>query len=641
MTSFQEARAAVEEPCLAKLVHWRGDDENGATVLEDVFREVIVISDDEDDDRDNDEEEAEVPAPYEDRRQNMEPMSSNAARGEAQHNYGAPRENYPFNPAGARQITGRDPSAANFVAVEPPKQYTERRNHDHRGFRRYEAWDRARTRYSNLVNSGSFVPAALEPREQYSPRYSRVEPRSAFPDVGGHHVQLSPTRERAVTTRPTDHIRREVIADYAQPIGSYTSAGFTAPQEREPLQRYHRPADHASFPPAFERTQQAYVSRQSPVPSNLHRASQLESRRSYPPSEDTRYGLVHHEHPQPRQGPTNEARDYPILPSIESPMAPASRPERQEEYDTRMQSPMVISGQPVSRTMRPLGPGPPPQPDRTVQTPHPRTERHWDDPGYTRAIEPSQRPYSHSGLYQNEFSPPVASQAQPLRRAETLARPAPGQRIVRVSQQSGGFKDYPRHVTESWERGVSHQAIANQGDTRRVASRYPYPDNPAIVIRHRHSMNSRLVAYPDDPPTAAGNRLTQVRLYDRPVETRPLMVSRNLFLVASGPHDLDLNAHTYMTQPGEARYSTQPLQQHHSSNYSSETADMRYSYVASDRPPPGTYPSAASAFHTYRSPPPQVRTSESTPTISHPVAPHQLDPAHSYVQGQPYTREYL
>ena len=49
ITSFQDARAAVEEPCLAKLVQWRGDDENGTTVLEDVFREVIVISDDEDD----------------------------------------------------------------------------------------------------------------------------------------------------------------------------------------------------------------------------------------------------------------------------------------------------------------------------------------------------------------------------------------------------------------------------------------------------------------------------------------------------------------------------------------------------------------------------------------------------------------
>ena len=54
VTSFHEARTLVEEPTLAKLVEWRGDDENGKTVLEDVFREVIVISDD-DDDSDSDE----------------------------------------------------------------------------------------------------------------------------------------------------------------------------------------------------------------------------------------------------------------------------------------------------------------------------------------------------------------------------------------------------------------------------------------------------------------------------------------------------------------------------------------------------------------------------------------------------------
>ena len=54
VTSFHEARSVVEEPTLAKLVAWRGDDENGKTILEDVFREVIVISDDDGDDDDDD-----------------------------------------------------------------------------------------------------------------------------------------------------------------------------------------------------------------------------------------------------------------------------------------------------------------------------------------------------------------------------------------------------------------------------------------------------------------------------------------------------------------------------------------------------------------------------------------------------------
>jgi hypothetical protein len=55
-TTFPEARRMVESPTLQRLVEWRGDDENGKTELEDVFREVIVISDDDESDTDQDED---------------------------------------------------------------------------------------------------------------------------------------------------------------------------------------------------------------------------------------------------------------------------------------------------------------------------------------------------------------------------------------------------------------------------------------------------------------------------------------------------------------------------------------------------------------------------------------------------------
>ncbi|KAK2873658.1 hypothetical protein FQN49_002191 [Arthroderma sp. PD_2] len=600
MTSFQEARATVEEPTLAKLVHWRGDDENGATVLEDVFREVIVISDDEEDDQDDDEE-TEIPPPYDGPRQNMELASSRPVAREIQPNYGVAREHYSAeNPAGAHQVTGHVPSTANFAAVNPPSQYAERRNNDHRGFRRYEAWDRARTRYSNIVNRSSFVPAAPEPGEQYPPRYSHAEPpRPEFPGVGGHRVRLSPTRDPAATARPTDFIRREVSTDYPQPIGTYKPAGFTAPKEREPP-RYHHPSDHTSFPPAFEGTQRAYVYRQSPVLSSLPRVNQAQLRRSYPPSEETRYGMAHRGHPHPQQGPINESRDYPILPSIESPVAPISRPERQEEYDTLRQSPKLMPGQPVSRNMRPLDTGLLPQQERAIQTPRPRQERHWDDLEYSRAIGPPKRVHAspRPGLYQNRRSPPVTS--QPMRYQENLGRPSPGQRVVRVSQHSGvGDTDrYRRQMMEARERGISSHPAPSHEDPRRVSLRYPYPENPAIVIRQRHSMNSRLIAYADDPPTDAGNHLTQVR-------------------------------------PGDAR-SRVPLEEPLRQSNRFEVVDKPYSYVANDRHSPGTYPSAASAFRSYRSPPSQTHTTESTPTISHTVTS-----PHHYIQGQQYHRQYL
>ena len=46
-TQYRDARNIVEKPTLRKLVEWRGDDEDGKAALEDIFREVIVISDDE------------------------------------------------------------------------------------------------------------------------------------------------------------------------------------------------------------------------------------------------------------------------------------------------------------------------------------------------------------------------------------------------------------------------------------------------------------------------------------------------------------------------------------------------------------------------------------------------------------------
>lgn len=44
---YHTARTRVEKPTLEKLVAWRGDDENGSKLMEDVLKEVVVISDDE------------------------------------------------------------------------------------------------------------------------------------------------------------------------------------------------------------------------------------------------------------------------------------------------------------------------------------------------------------------------------------------------------------------------------------------------------------------------------------------------------------------------------------------------------------------------------------------------------------------
>ncbi|KAH8899539.1 hypothetical protein GQ53DRAFT_314951 [Thozetella sp. PMI_491] len=65
-TKWENARKAVESLCLDYLVKWRGDEENGRDQLDEVLREVIVISDSESDDdsEDNDDSLGERSAAY-------------------------------------------------------------------------------------------------------------------------------------------------------------------------------------------------------------------------------------------------------------------------------------------------------------------------------------------------------------------------------------------------------------------------------------------------------------------------------------------------------------------------------------------------------------------------------------------------
>ncbi|KAB8267291.1 hypothetical protein BDV30DRAFT_231743 [Aspergillus minisclerotigenes] len=139
-TSFHEARSIVEEPTLAKLVEWRGDDENGKTVLEDVFREVIVISDDEDSDTEGD-----MPQTM-DRDYSVEIFSSH------------PRaEDLQMKPVNYANSTYREhhleisdeeaPPGFHFIRIAPKQSKIDRR-----GFSRYQAWDRAIHRYRNAAN---------------------------------------------------------------------------------------------------------------------------------------------------------------------------------------------------------------------------------------------------------------------------------------------------------------------------------------------------------------------------------------------------------------------------------------------------------------------------------------------------------
>lgn len=124
-------------------MEWRGDDENGKTALEDVFREVIVISDDDDSDV-----EAEPPS-FPGRNTSVEVISGNPVV-----------EELPMKPVNqssralhsAQTELPEDEAAPGFRFIKEPARKSKV---DRRGFSRYQAWDRAINRYRNMATSSS------------------------------------------------------------------------------------------------------------------------------------------------------------------------------------------------------------------------------------------------------------------------------------------------------------------------------------------------------------------------------------------------------------------------------------------------------------------------------------------------------
>jgi len=142
--TYHAARAQIEQKCLDQLVQWRGDGEDGTNDMEEILREVIVISDDEDDEADTISNTALVG-----RDSSVEIISSHALA----------------NDVHVRPMDYRDelvvpddeqPYALEYMVpgivhrVDQKYQGDEQRAKDRfgrRGFGRYRAWDQALDRY--------------------------------------------------------------------------------------------------------------------------------------------------------------------------------------------------------------------------------------------------------------------------------------------------------------------------------------------------------------------------------------------------------------------------------------------------------------------------------------------------------------
>ncbi|KAK4866259.1 hypothetical protein LT330_008600 [Penicillium expansum] len=215
-TSFHEARGVVEHTTLAKVIEWRGDDENGQTVLEDVFREVIVISDDEDSES---EEDAAASAGHQNTSVEILPSETRAHEIRCQ-----PINN--TNPLGRdlpRELSEEEaPPGFRFVTRAPATDIINRR-----GFNRYKAWTRAVKEYREGMQGTEQPRFSGAPAENQSPRYTeqriaaqevsaarrqdtvphhaeahrRVAPGSASNDNQAHRVPAIPLMDPQVAKR--------------------------------------------------------------------------------------------------------------------------------------------------------------------------------------------------------------------------------------------------------------------------------------------------------------------------------------------------------------------------------------------------------------------------------------------------------
>lgn len=152
---------------MEKLVHWRGDDESGMPELEDVFREVIVISDDEEEDaEESDFIESENAAPADrDRGLSVEVLSSQVAADKLDV-ITNDDSNHIVSPFPIR--VGRKPLFDDYnFGAGAANQASSKTKVDRRGFSRYRAWDRAMDRYREKTlsrydeSSSSRAPAVI------------------------------------------------------------------------------------------------------------------------------------------------------------------------------------------------------------------------------------------------------------------------------------------------------------------------------------------------------------------------------------------------------------------------------------------------------------------------------------------------
>ncbi|KAL6877854.1 hypothetical protein HDV57DRAFT_500703 [Trichoderma longibrachiatum] len=145
-TTWQNARKTVESLCLDILVKWRGDEETGRDQLDEILREVVVISDSEDDDNDEDEDEDEESTDLTSDgdaadHAGLTPMPEYRSVQPLRRPVDQPDRSPPRSPIrDTAPVFSCPPSVVDFRHTDRCQREDRRAQ---RGFRRYRAWEEA------------------------------------------------------------------------------------------------------------------------------------------------------------------------------------------------------------------------------------------------------------------------------------------------------------------------------------------------------------------------------------------------------------------------------------------------------------------------------------------------------------------
>jgi hypothetical protein len=158
-TTWQNARKVVEALCLDTLVKWRGDEESGRDQLDEILREVVVISDSEGEESGNESGSSIEEVVY----QSTNPIPSRPVQsisGQAGSGHQSPR----LNPGARTPVTPKPKGK-----VKKNKRKTSAEKKGQRGFKRYQAWQEAIDRSRNVQEPAPQSPQGPSPQYTHGP----------------------------------------------------------------------------------------------------------------------------------------------------------------------------------------------------------------------------------------------------------------------------------------------------------------------------------------------------------------------------------------------------------------------------------------------------------------------------------------